>query len=130
MDNNLEVKLHSDMARVPTRGSPDTAGYDLYSTEEKIVPSHGKMVIDTQISIATPPGTYGQIAPQSGLAAKNMIATGARVIDADYRGIIFVLLFNHTDEDLKVKQGDRVAQLILEKIAVTTSNNQDNRQQS
>ena len=130
MDNNLEVKLHSDMARVPTRGSPDMAGYDLYSTEEKIVPAHGKMVIDTQISIATPPGTYGQIAPRSGLAAKNMIATGARVIDADYRGIIFVLLFNHTDEDLKVKQGDRVAQLILEKIAVTTSNNQDNRQQS
>ena len=130
MDNNLEVKLHSDMARVPTRGSPDMAGYDLYSTEEKIVPAHGKMVIDTQISIATPPGTYGQIAPRSGLAAKNMIATGARVIDADYRGIIFVLLFNHTDEDLKVKQGDRVAQLILEKIAVTTSNDQDNRQQS
>ena len=46
-----------------------------------------------------------------------MIATGAGVIDADYREIIFVLLFNHSDEDLKVKRGDRVAQLILEKIA-------------
>ena len=49
-----------------------------------------------------------------------MIATGAGVIDADYRGIIFVLLFNHSDEDLKVKQGDRVTQLILEKIATPT----------
>ena len=42
-----------------------------------------------------------------------MITTGAGVIDADYRGIVFVLLFNHLDEDLKVKQGDQTAQLIL-----------------
>ena len=93
------------------------AGYDLYSAEEKIVPARGKMVINTQISIATLPGTYRRIAPRSGLAAKNMIATGAGVIDADYRGIVFILLFNHSDEDLKMKPGDRVAQLILEKIA-------------
>ena len=93
-DNNLEVKLHSDKAQVPTRGSPDAAGYDLYSAEDTVVPAHGKATIDTQISITTPPSTYGQIAPQSGLAAKNMITTGAAVIDADYRGIVFVLLFN------------------------------------
>ena len=50
-DNNLEVKLHSDTARIPTQGSPDAAGYDLYSAEDKIIPAHGKMIIDTQISI-------------------------------------------------------------------------------
>jgi dUTP pyrophosphatase len=104
-DDNLEVKLHLDTAQIPTRGSPDVAGYDLYSAEDKIVPAHGKMIIDTQISIATPPGTYGCIAPRSGLAAKNMITMGARVIDADYRGIVFVLLFNHSDKDLKVEKG-------------------------
>ena len=49
-----------------------------------------------------------------------MIATGAGVIDADYRGIVFVLLFNHLDEDIKVKQGDWIAQIILEKIATPT----------
>ena len=59
MDNNLEVKLHSDMAWIPTWGSPNVAGYDLYSAEDKIVLAHGKMIINTQISIATPPGTYG-----------------------------------------------------------------------
>ena len=58
-DGNLEIKLHSDTAWIPTRGSPDAAGYDLYSAEEKVVLAHGKMLIDTQISIATPPGTYG-----------------------------------------------------------------------
>ena len=154
-DGNLEIKLHSDTVRIPTWGSPDTAGYDLYSAEEKVVPAHGKTLINTQISITTPPGTYGRIAPRSGLAAKNMIATGAGVIDADYRGavfspklriktngkaqtlsffslvrelfpfilffiFIFLLLFNHLDEDFRVKQGDRVAQLILEKIATPT----------
>ena len=103
------------MARIPTRGSIDAAGYDLYSAEEKVVPAHGKMLIDTQISIATPPGTNRRIA-RSGLAAKNMITTGAGVVDADYRGVVFVLLFNHSDEDFKVKQGDRIAQLILKKI--------------
>ena len=46
-----------------------------------------------------------------------MITTGAGVIDADYRGIVFVLLFNHSDQNLEVKKGDRVTQLILEKIA-------------
>ena len=53
MDGNLEIKLHSDTVRIPTWGSPDAAGYDLYSAEEKVVPAHGKMLIDTQISIAT-----------------------------------------------------------------------------
>ena len=76
-----------------------------------------EMIIDTQISIATPPGTYGHIVPWSGLAAKNMITTRARVIDVDYRGIVFVLLFNHSDKDLKVEKGDQVTQLILKKIA-------------
>ena len=120
MDSNLEIKLHVDTALIPTQGSPDAAGYDLYSAEEKVVPTRRKMLIDTQISIATPPGTYGRIAPRSGLAAKNMIATGAGVVDADYRGVVFVLLFNHSDEDFKVKQGDWIAQLILEKIATPT----------
>ena len=109
-DGNLEVKLHSDTARILTQGSTDAAGYNLYSAEEKVIPARGKMLINTQISIATPPRTYKRIAPRSGLAAKNMIATGAEVIDADYRGVVFVLLFNHLDEDFKVKQGDRIAQ--------------------
>ena len=75
------------------------------------------MIINTQISIATPPETYGQITPQSRLAAKNMITMGAGVIDVDYRGIVFILLFNHSDEDLKVEKGDWIAQLILKKMA-------------
>ena len=76
------IKKHTESAVVPTRGSSDAAGYDLYSTEEKVVPGKGKALIGTEISITVPPGTYGRIAPRSGLASKFMIATGAGVIDA------------------------------------------------
>lgn len=58
----------------------------------------------------------GRIAPRSGLASKHFIDTGAGVIDADYRGQVKVLLFNHADADYEVKEGDRIAQLVLERI--------------
>ncbi|KAF8076089.1 dUTP pyrophosphatase [Lyophyllum atratum] len=114
--SNLLIKRLSEKARLPTRGSPLSAGYDLYSAEKKVIPAHGKALIDTQISIAVPVGTYGRVAPRSGLASKFMIDTGAGVIDADYRGVVFVLLFNLSDKDFQVLEGDRIAQLIIERI--------------
>lgn len=60
--------------------------------------------------------TDGRIAPRSGLASKNFIDTGAGVIDADYRGPVKVLLFNHAETDFAIKEGDRIAQLVLERI--------------
>ncbi|THH01882.1 hypothetical protein EW026_g916 [Hermanssonia centrifuga] len=83
---------------------------------KKVIPARGKALINTQISIAVPAGTYGRVAPRSGLASKFMIDTGAGVIDADYRGIVYVLLFNLSDKDFQVEEGDRVAQLIIERI--------------
>jgi len=114
--SQLLVKRLSEKAKLPTRGSQLAAGYDLYSAEKKIIPARGKALIDTQLSIAVPIGTYGRVAPRSGLASKFMIDTGAGVIDADYRGTVFVLLFNLSDQDFEVQEGDRIAQLIIEKI--------------
>lgn len=73
-------------------------------------------MVDTDLAIAVPEGTYGRIAPRSGLAVKNFIDTGAGVIDADYRGQVKVLLFNHSEVDFEVKESDRIAQLVLERI--------------
>ena len=70
----------------------------------------------TGISISFPAGLYARIAPRSGLALKKFIDVGAGVVDADYRGEVGVVLFNHGDQDFQVNMGDRIAQLILERI--------------
>ncbi|PWY95705.1 dUTP diphosphatase [Aspergillus sclerotioniger CBS 115572] len=112
----LQVKKLTPTGRAPTRGSAFAAGYDMYSSKETVVPAKGKVLVDTGIAIAVPEGTYGRIAPRSGLASKHFIDTGAGVIDADYRGEVKVLLFNFSDVDFTIKEGDRVAQLVLERI--------------
>ena len=63
-----------------------------------------------------PPGCYGRIAPRSGLAFKRFINVGAGVIDTDYRGELGVVLFNFCDSDFQINMGDKVAQIIFEKI--------------
>jgi dUTP pyrophosphatase len=114
----LEVKKLSDNATIPTRGSPYSAGYDLSSAEHTLIKAGGKGIVKTDLSIACPEGTYARIAPRSGLAVKKFIDVGAGVVDADYRGPVGVILFNFGDEDFVVEKGDRVAQLILEKISM------------
>lgn len=74
------------------------------------------MLVDTQIAMAIPEGCYGWIAPRSGLAVRHGIDVGAGVIDSDYRGTIQVLLFNFGKEDFLIRKGDRIAQLIIERI--------------
>ncbi|CCA75081.1 probable dUTP pyrophosphatase [Serendipita indica DSM 11827] len=113
---SLLIKRLNENARLPTRGSALAAGYDLYSGEDTTIPAGGKALVNTHISLAVPEGTYGRVAPRSGLASKHMIATGAGVVDADYRGPLFILLFNHGEKEFKISIGDRIAQLILEKI--------------
>ncbi|XP_074283189.1 deoxyuridine 5'-triphosphate nucleotidohydrolase-like [Silene latifolia] len=112
----LKVKKLSDKAVLPSRGSPLAAGYDLSSAVETKVPARGKALVPTDLSIAIPQGTYARVAPRSGLAWKHSIDVGAGVIDADYRGPVGVILFNHSDVDFEVKEGDRIAQLIIEQI--------------
>ena len=68
------------------------------------------------LAIAIPPDYYGRIAPRSGLALKKFIDVGAGVIDSDYRGEIGVVLFNFGNDDFVVNMGDKIAQLIFERI--------------
>jgi len=111
------VKRLSAAAVLPQRGSAAAAGFDLSAAEATVIPAGGKGVVKTGLSIAIPEGTYARVAPRSGLAVKKMIQAGAGVVDHDYRGEVGVVLFNHGTEDFSVAIGDRVAQLILEKIS-------------
>lgn len=112
---SLCVKRLTKDAIIPTRGSDASVGYDLYSTDEIIIPPTHRALVGTSVAILMPNGVYGRVAPRSGLAVKNGIHVGAGVVDPDYTGEIMVVLFNHGDKDFEVKKGDRIAQLILEK---------------
>src|ERR1700761_6245123 len=112
----LSYIKRSPHAKDPKRGSRFAAGFDLAASEGQIIPAGKWKVISTGLEIAVPEGTYGRGAPRSGLAAKHGIDVGAGVIDYDYRGIVGVILINHGVVDFEVKIGDRIAQLILEKV--------------
>ncbi|GMM49182.1 bifunctional dITP/dUTP diphosphatase [Starmerella bacillaris] len=113
---SFKVLLTNSKAKVPTRGSALSAGYDLYSSASAVILARGRGVVPTGLKISIPEGTYARVAPRSGLAVKHGIDTGAGVVDADYRGEVGVVLFNNSDEDFVIEEGDRIAQLIIEKI--------------
>ena len=115
--DELRVVLTSPTARAPTKGSVLAAGYDLYAAQPCDIAPGGKGVVPTDIRVELPPGTYGRIAPRSGLAVHAHIQVGAGVVDRDYTGNLGVVLFNHSPHLFRVETGDRIAQLICERIA-------------
>ena len=112
----LRVKILTESSKLPSRGSAFAAGYDLYANESVVVKTKNRVVVSTGIAIAVPAGTYGRVAPRSGLAVKHGIDIGAGVIDADYTGEVKIVIFNHGNDDYTINAGDRIAQLIIEKI--------------
>ena len=110
------VKITNE-AIPPTTVSVRAAGFDLFSAHDIIIPPMGKGLVHTGLQIQVPHGHYGRIAPRSGLALRHFIDTGAGVVDEDFRGEVCALLFNFSNKPFKIKKGDRVAQLICEKIS-------------
>ena len=120
MHPQLFIKLEVEGSKMPSYGSEYAAGMDISSCEKVLIPSHGHSLVSTGFSVSMSSDImdkyYLRIAPRSGLAVKHGLTTGAGVIDSDYRGVVKVLLFNHGDEDYEVNVGDRIAQMIMERI--------------
>lgn len=114
----LLIKRLTEKAKIPTKGSACAAGYDLYAAENATVPAKSRQLIGTGLAMTVPEGHYGRIAPRSGLAVKHGIDVGAGVIDKGFTGEVKVLLMNHGNNDLLVQEGNRIAQLIIEKISL------------
>lgn len=111
----LLIKRLDKDVELPTRGTPLSAGWDIYCRESIDIPPGRRAVLPTGLAVAIEPGWYLRIAPRSGLAAKQGYNVHAGVIDADYRGEIKVALINHGDETIEFRKGDRIAQAILER---------------
>jgi dUTP pyrophosphatase len=116
----LNIKKVNNNAILPSYGSDFAAGLDLYSSVDMIVPSNSRKLISTGISISwdgeDSKNYYLRIAPRSGLSVKSSIDIGAGVVDYDYRGELFICFINNGNTNYSIKQGDRIAQAILEKI--------------
>jgi dUTP pyrophosphatase len=116
MTNELKfLRLHP-AAKLPTRGSREAAGLDLYAIEAVRLEPGARAAVRTGLAVAIPEGFYGRVAPRSGLAVNYGLDVLAGVIDSDYRGEIVCAIVNHGREAFTLDAGARVAQLIIEAI--------------
>lgn len=106
----------------PSYALAGDAGADLRSTLEAKLPAGERMLIPTGVSIALPQGYVGLVHPRSGLALKHGITVlnSPGTIDAGYRGEIMVTLYNSSNEDFVVEKGDRIAQLLIQRVERAT----------
>lgn len=101
---------------LPQYSHQGDAGADLKAVETRVIAPRGRELVATGIRLELPEGHAGLIWPRSGPAVKLGLDCGAGVIDSHYRGEIKVLLFNHSDEEIHIQSGDRIAQLIIQKV--------------
>ena len=113
----IRVKKLHPMAKLPTYGSAEAAGADLYAClEEPVTIDPGETAwISTGIALEVPKGCAGLVYARSSLGAKRGLAPANKVgvIDSDYRGEIRVVLFNHGKVPQVVENGERVAQFLI-----------------
>ncbi len=114
----IDIKLLDKNAKIPTRGSAEAAGYDLYAhldMEELTIMPHETVKIGTGICASIPRGYFGAIFARSGIAIKRSLrpANSVGVVDADFTGEIIVALHNDSEEYQTIQNGERIAQLVV-----------------
>jgi dUTP pyrophosphatase len=105
---------------LPEYSSTGAAGADLRASEAVTIASGGRAAVPTAVRLQIPPGHVGLVWPRSGLAVRHGIDTLAGVIDSDYRGEVRVVLVNHGDEPFRIERGDRIAQLLVQRVERAT----------
>jgi len=115
---DLEVLIIAQDGFEPIYAKPGDAGCDLRSTNQLLIPAGERMLVHTGVKLAMPDGYVGLVHPRSGLAAKHGITVlnSPGTVDAGYRGEIMVTLLNTSAEDFHIEIGDRIAQLLFQKV--------------
>jgi dUTP pyrophosphatase len=116
--NTVEVLIDAEPGFEPSYAKPGDAGADLRSTADLVLAAGARALVGTGVRIAMPDGFVGLVHPRSGLAAKSGITVlnSPGTVDAGYRGEILVTLLNTSDVDFEIKRGDRIAQLIFQRV--------------
>jgi dUTP diphosphatase len=115
---NVAVKLLHPAARLPRRAHPGDAGSDLFAVEEMIIGPGERKDVGTGIALAIPEGYAGFVQPRSGLAFRHgiMLVNSPGLIDSGYRGEVRVSLYNSGSEPFDVRSGERIAQLVIQRV--------------
>lgn len=110
----IRIKRLSENAKIPTLGSIESAGADLYAAEDVTIPAHATMKVSTGIAIQPPASMFVAIFARSGLATKEGLRPSncVGVVDSDYRGAVIVALHNDSEFTRFVHVGDRIAQMV------------------
>jgi dUTP diphosphatase len=111
----VTVKVQGSGA-LPVYSSPEAAGADLNAAEDLTLGPGEWASVGTGLHVEIPPGHVGLVWPRSGLAVRHGIDTLAGVIDSDYRGEVRVVLVNHGREAYRIAAGDRIAQLLIQRV--------------
>jgi dUTP pyrophosphatase len=116
-DRVVDVQVQAAAGgRLPAYGSAAAAGADLCASEAVVLEPGARAAVPTALRVAIPPGHVGLVWPRSGLAVRHGIDTLAGVIDSDYRGEVRVVLVNHGEEPFPIGAGDRIAQLLVQRV--------------
>lgn len=110
-------KLHPD-AKMPHRGTADAAGFDLYATQSVTLRNGAPEMVPTGLAFEIPKGYVGVVYSRSS-SAKNGLVITPLLVDADYRGEVFVLVNRINDVAREILAGDRIAQIRVEKLVDT-----------
>ena len=107
--------ISSDVVEKPMKAYVNSAGYDLITDESVNVFPNSRAIISTGLRMCIPKEYYGEICSRSGLALKNGVVAFNGTIDSGYLGVVYVLLFNFSDDKFSVEKGNRIAQIIFKK---------------
>ena len=115
MSRTVNVKYFAEtvFAKEPQKATEESAGYDLHAAEAKTILPGKNDLVCLDLRWAIPKGFCGRIFPRSSLIKENNVTVEAGLIDADYRGLVYVLLFNHSEKVFTVRTGDRIAQAVF-----------------
>ena len=107
---------------LPAYARPDDAGLDLYAAETVTLAPGARALVGTGIAVAIPPGYAGLVLPRSGLALRHgvTILNAPGLVDAGYRGEVKALLVNHGEVPVTLVRGDRIAQLVVQRVERVT----------
>lgn len=118
MPMQLKVKKIEPNAILPVYAHPGDAGLDLYSIEEKVIPSGESALIRTGLIIELPQNTEAQVRPRSGMALKHLVTVlnSPGTIDHGYRGEVKVILINHAKTPFTIEEGMKIAQMVVQPV--------------